>query len=84
MAIESRSELLPIVMDAAGSHGYQDLREQQKDDITFLEGNMFMALPTGKGLCYECLPAAFHGLQSGPKHKYIVIVIISIVALIIL
>ena len=37
---------------------------------------MFMALPTGKTLCYGCLPTAFHSLQSRPKCKSTVIVIL--------
>ena len=71
MAVRRRSELVPIVEDAAGSLGYRDLREQQKDAIlTFLEGNdVFVALPTGygKSLCYGCLPAAFDSLRSEAK-----------------
>ena len=78
-----RSELVPIVEDAAGSLGYQDLREQQKDAIlTFLEGNdVFVALSTGygKSLCYGCLPAAFDSLRS--EAKSIMIVISPLVAL---
>ena len=83
MAVRRRSELVPIVEDAAGSLGYRDLREQQKDAIlTFLEGNdVFVALPTGYGesLCYGCLPAAFDSLRS--EAKSIVIVISPLVAL---
>ena len=83
VTIRRRSELVPIVEDAAGSLGYQDLQEQQKDAIlTFLEGNdVFVALPTANGssLCYGCLPAAFDSLRSGAKS--IVIVVSPLVAL---
>ena len=84
MAVQRRSELVPIVEYAAGSLGYHDLREQQRDAIiTFLEGNdVSVSLPTGygKSLCYGCLPVAFGSLRSDSKS--IVIVISPLVALV--